>query len=366
MIMNTALEEGLRDRRVLLIEDEWITAVGLTSAFEGWGAKVVGPAATVRRALDYIATEQILHGAVVDINLRGELAFPVADALEQRGIPYIFATGIGVSTIPARYESVPRCEKPFDPADVARAWQAYISRDARKSPYTESHKENLLIGTLPLSISTELRPHLKRVELPPRTILAAGSNRTVEHCYFLESGVAAVVITDKQHETIQVGMIGREGMTGPSILLGTNRPASQAFMHVGGTGLMIKTDVLARLSETLPPLGRTLRLYAHAFAEQIARTVLATGRYTVEQRLARWLLMLSDRTNSMRLQVTHETTATMLGVRRAGVTIALQKLVKQGCVSSERAAIVILDRDLLIAASRGCYSGAEQPQGPGF
>lgn len=117
----------LAGRRVLLVEDEYFIVVELHSALEARGAEVIGPAATVKDALALLAGAGHLDGAVLDINLRGELAYPVADALLARGIPFVFTTGYDEAVIPPRFTRIARCEKPANPVKVA---EALFARDA--------------------------------------------------------------------------------------------------------------------------------------------------------------------------------------------------------------------------------------------
>lgn len=109
----------LSGRRVLLIEDEWVVAHETARAFERHGAIVLGPVPTIEQALALVNPPNPPPDmAVIDINLRGELAFAVADALDARGVRYVFATGYDISFIPNRYRHVARCEKPVDPSSL--------------------------------------------------------------------------------------------------------------------------------------------------------------------------------------------------------------------------------------------------------
>src|SRR3954453_11157705 len=103
---------GLTGHRILLVEDEYFIADDMAQSFREHGIEVVGPAASVADALDLIRDTERLDGAVLDINLRGEMVFPVADALETRNVPFLFATGYDAAIVPARYRHIPRCEKP--------------------------------------------------------------------------------------------------------------------------------------------------------------------------------------------------------------------------------------------------------------
>jgi CheY-like chemotaxis protein len=110
----------LKGRRVLLIEDEYLVAMQMARQFADFGVEVVGPVATLDRALAF-ANGGALDAAVVDINLRGMMAYEVADQLQERGIPFVFASGYDRSTIPPRFAGVIYCEKPIDPRQVAQA-----------------------------------------------------------------------------------------------------------------------------------------------------------------------------------------------------------------------------------------------------
>ena len=111
----------LAGRRVLIVEDEYFIAEDLVRTFEAEGAQVIGSVASVADALDLLGETKHLDGAVLDVNLAGEMAYPVADALIARGVPFVFATGYDASTIPPRYGAAKWCGKPVDPAKIARA-----------------------------------------------------------------------------------------------------------------------------------------------------------------------------------------------------------------------------------------------------
>lgn len=112
-------ETPLSGRRVLIVEDDYFLAEDLKAELESKGAEVVGPAGRVSDALALLANAQRLDGAVLDVNLGGETAYPIADALRAKKIPFVFVTGYDASFIPAAYADVTRCEKPVDSARVA-------------------------------------------------------------------------------------------------------------------------------------------------------------------------------------------------------------------------------------------------------
>ena len=108
-------------RRVLVVEDEYFIADEMRHVFEKAGATVLGPVPTVEAALNLLSRTSTLDGAVLDINLRGKMGYPVADALMERGVPLVFATGYDDAAIPRKYGAVPRCEKPVDAVRIANA-----------------------------------------------------------------------------------------------------------------------------------------------------------------------------------------------------------------------------------------------------
>ena len=105
-------------RRVLVVEDEYLLANRMVREFAKLGVKTIGPAGTIERALDLIQNGEHLDGAVLDIKVRGDTVFGLADVLRARGVPFVFATGYDRQVIPDRYRDVARCQKPFDPAQV--------------------------------------------------------------------------------------------------------------------------------------------------------------------------------------------------------------------------------------------------------
>jgi CheY-like chemotaxis protein len=119
MASSTA-NEGLAHRRVLVVEDEYFIADDMAHSLEKLGAEVVGPVPTRDRALAVLSSGERIDAAVLDINLREESVFPVAEILRQLGVPFVFATGYDESSIPAAYREVPRWEKPFKPDQLAK------------------------------------------------------------------------------------------------------------------------------------------------------------------------------------------------------------------------------------------------------
>ena len=112
---------SLAGRRILLVEDEYFIAEDMVRVFKECAAEIVGPASNVEDALELLDATDALDGAVLDVNLQGEMAYPIADALKARGVPFVFATGYDASSIAPPYRDVVRCEKPVSPKTIAQA-----------------------------------------------------------------------------------------------------------------------------------------------------------------------------------------------------------------------------------------------------
>ena len=197
-----------------------------------------------------------------------------------------------------------------------------------------------------------LEPHLEAVNLPLRKQLEA-RNKPVEQVYFLESGIASVVANGQRE--IEVGLIGREGMSGLSVVLGSDdNPTNETYVQIAGTGQRMAVGNLREAIGASVTLHQVMLRYAHTFMVQTSQTALANGRSKIEERLARWLLMAADRVEG-ELALTHEFLAIMLGVRRSGVTTALQELERTGLIAHRRGFVTILDREGLEEGSNGTY-----------
>lgn len=114
-------DRGLRARHILVVEDEYMLAEELTQELMDAGAEVIGPAPTIQRAMDLLESHSPPDGAVLDVNLGGELVFPLADTLIERGVPLVFITGYDPTTLPPRFAHVPICGKPINASRITRA-----------------------------------------------------------------------------------------------------------------------------------------------------------------------------------------------------------------------------------------------------
>jgi CRP-like cAMP-binding protein len=179
--------------------------------------------------------------------------------------------------------------------------------------------------------------------------------------YFLDRGIASVVAIGRggEHRRAEVAIIGREGMIGLPVVLGTDRSPCDIFMQVEGDGHCIAAQKLGDALSQSITLLRCLLLYAHTFGIQANYTALANARGYLEERLARWLLMARDRIDSDEIILTHEFLALMLGVRRAGVSGALRAFEVRGLIATARGSVTIMDRNGLEECANGFYGVPE-------
>lgn len=186
------------------------------------------------------------------------------------------------------------------------------------------------------------------------------ANRKIRNIYFIEEGLASVIaISASGRRQAEIGVIGHEGVTGAAAILGAQRSPHETYMQVAGRGLCITADRLLSLMRVSASLAETFYRYAHVFSVQSAHTALANALGTVEERLARWLLIAHDRLQHEDIRLTHENLALMIGVRRPGVTVGLQRLEDLRLVLAQRGTISIVDREGLRNYAKGFYGVPE-------
>ena len=186
------------------------------------------------------------------------------------------------------------------------------------------------------------------------------SNRRVKAAYFLDSGIASVVaVATGSRSQAEVAIVGWEGMTGLPVVLRAGRSPCEVFIQVEGHGQCIQADDLLSAMSQSAALQDTLLRFAHVFTVQSGYTALANAHGKIEERLARWLLMAQDRIANDELLLTHEFLSLMLGVRRAGVTVALQHFESGGLIAANRGSVIIKDRDGLEESANGLYGAPE-------
>jgi CRP-like cAMP-binding protein len=216
-----------------------------------------------------------------------------------------------------------------------------------------SWTRNRLLKSLDDSDAARLRAHLEPITLARNEVLF-DRYEPITHVHFFEGGLSSEIAVSSTAHKIEVGCIGLEGFSGVPAVLGVYSSPHYAFMQQGGPALRVETRTLQQVMRESGSLSAVLLKYAHVFMIQIAATALADGRYVVEARLARWLLMCHDRLGD-ELGLTHDFLALMLGVRRPSVTDALHKLEGELAIKAERSRIFVRDRRRLEELAGDCY-----------
>jgi CRP-like cAMP-binding protein len=219
--------------------------------------------------------------------------------------------------------------------------------------------QNRLLRAFPKDAFLLFSRSLEKVDLALRQVLVQ-SDEPTSHVYFIEAGLASVVATSSDNETVEVGHIGREGMSGGHLLLRTEQTPNRTFMQAEGNGLRVAAADFKSFVEGHPVVRDLLLRYVHCGELQLAHSALANARYSVHERLARWLLMCHDRLDGDDLALTHEFLAIMLGVRRSGVTDQIHILEGMKAIRATRGRVRILDRTRLEDIAGGSYGVPER------
>ena len=219
------------------------------------------------------------------------------------------------------------------------------------------HIRNRLLAVLAQDDFVRLAPAFERVPLLLLETLF-DSHRPLTHAYFVERGLISLV-ADTAEGRIEIGIIGREGMAGVPLVLGTDREAAMGIVQSPGEALRIPAEPLRAALDASPSLRGVLGRYIQSLVVQVGQTAYANAELTIEGRLARWILMAHDRLACDEMQLTHKVLAIMLGVRRPSVTMAAHTLEGAGMIRARRGHITVLDRERLEALAGDTYGLAE-------
>ncbi len=219
------------------------------------------------------------------------------------------------------------------------------------SPLAKVYK-NRVLAALPKTEIQRIARLLTPVSLPQEMVLLDG---VAPHGYFLEEGIASVVTSVANGSTVEVGIIGIDGVVGLPILLGAATGPGRTFIQIAGSGYRIEAQALKDEFERPGQFRQHLQRYMQGFMVQTAQTAACNRLHTIEERLSRWILACHDRVEADRLQLTHEFLGQMLGSPRTTVTLAAGLLHKAGLISYSRGLVTIENRTGLEEVACECY-----------
>lgn len=228
----------------------------------------------------------------------------------------------------------------------------------RHSDSSGQEIQNLTLQSIPDREFALLEPHLQHVELAHHRILHEPGGR-IDFAYFLNEGLASLVILTADGRSVEVAIVGKEGMVGTPLAVGLRKGPHRAIMQISGTGLRIKFEALEEALSQAPELRLILSRYVLLQGLQVAQIAACNRLHEIEQRLARWLLMCQDRVGSDQLPVTHEFLAQMLGTGRPSVSLAAGILQRAGVIENLRGVVRILERKLLEDSACECYKAIQ-------
>jgi CRP-like cAMP-binding protein len=232
-----------------------------------------------------------------------------------------------------------------------------ISRDgkmisAKLVPHTP--RQNHLFASLPAEIAARLSPHLELMSLPLGDVLYESGGQ-LKYVYFPTTAIISLHYVMENGASAEIAGVGNEGVLGVSIFMGGNTTPSQATVQTGGYGYRLKVAVMMEEFDRAGPMLRLMLRYTQALMTQMSQTAVCNRHHSVEQQLCRWLLLTLDRLPSNELTMTQELIASMLGVRREGITEIAGNLQREGLISYRRGHITVLDRSGLESHACECY-----------
>src|SRR6202166_1724398 len=213
---------------------------------------------------------------------------------------------------------------------------------------------NRLLLALPSRNLKRLIPELEQIRCQRGQVLT-DADSSLDHVFFPDSGVVSVVAVYADGSVIEMATIGREGCTGMQAFFGAKTSSVRLLVQIPGSAAKISRAAFTRALQSMPSFRNLMDAYVQAFLEQVMVSVACNGAHSLKQRLARWLLMMRDRSDGDVLPITQDLLAEMLGVQRPTITNAAGELKRAGLIERGRRQVTILDRQSLTEASCECY-----------
>jgi CRP-like cAMP-binding protein len=213
---------------------------------------------------------------------------------------------------------------------------------------------NRILLALPSRNLKRLMPELEQIHCQRAQILM-NADSVLDHVFFPDSGVVSVVAVYADGNVIEMATVGREGFTDVQAIFGAKRSSIQLLVQIPGTAAKMSRAAFTRAMQSMPSFRTLIEAYVQAFLEQVMVSVACNGAHSLKQRLARWLLMMLDRSDGDVLPITQSLLAEMLGVQRPTITNAFREFERAGLIEGGRRQVTILDRRGLTQASCECY-----------
>jgi CRP-like cAMP-binding protein len=231
---------------------------------------------------------------------------------------------------------------------------SYLVREGERTDPSGDPIRNVILLSLPDEEFAFVRAHLEAVDLPQHRILQEPGER-IDYAYFVNDGMTSLVVITNDGRSVEVGIVGREGMVGMPLLVGLRSGLWRGIQQIPGTGVRLRAEVLAEVLPVAPQLRLELTRYALLHGLQVAQIAACNRLHEIEQRLARWLLMCQDRVDSPMLNLTHEFLAQMLGTGRPSVSLAAGMLEQAGVIENLRGCVRVINRKQLEKVACECY-----------
>lgn len=234
----------------------------------------------------------------------------------------------------------------------------WLRAEGLEHPMSVSTTHNRLLQALPPYELGRLLRHCERVEVCKGEVLVS-PGEPLDWAYFPEGGLSSNLAVTGEGRRIEVGCFGYEGMVSSATILGSDRAPHEIIVQVAGPWLRLRAETLRSAIQSSPALRDLLLRYAHTLVMTLSQTAMSNAAFSIEERLARWILMAHDRLEGDELPLTHDFLAIMLAAHRSGVTLAVQTVEGYGAIRAKRALIVVRDRGTLCDLAGKSYGPAE-------
>jgi CRP-like cAMP-binding protein len=244
---------------------------------------------------------------------------------------------------------------------MAIAKTQVLQRGERTNPDGKPVRNKMLLS-VPDTEYQLIRPHLKFLSLPHHLSLHE-PHRTLKFVHFPNEGLISLVVELKEGKSVEAGLIGNEGAAGMPAVFGLSRSPLREIVQIAGSGFRVRVGTLKEILRSTPQLQMILSRFVMGLSMQVAQTAACNRLHNVEQRLARWLLIAHDRTDSGIIPITHDFLATMLGTDRPSVTLAAGVLQRKQIIGYTRRAVRIMNRNKLEQFACECHAIVQQYNG---